>query len=67
MYGNKCLVTKNEYSWLRHSHLGHVHFDMINMITSKNLIVGLPKIRFSKEKLWDVCQMVKQTRVSFKS
>lgn len=41
-------------------------FSLINKITSKNLVVGLSKIKFLKEKLCDACQMGKKTRVSFK-
>lgn len=39
---------------------------LINKITSKNLVFGLPNIKFSKDKLCDTCQMGKQMRVSFK-
>lgn len=66
MYGTKCLVANNENSWLWHRRLGHVHFDLINKITSKNIGVGLPKIKFCKDKLCNTCQMRKQMRVSFK-
>lgn len=65
--GTKCLVTRSEDSWLWHRRLGHVHFDLINKITTKNLVIGLPKMKFSKEKLCDACQMGKQTRMAFKS
>lgn len=43
-----------------------MHFDLLNKITSKNLVVGLPKIKFLKDKLCDVFQMGKQTIFSFK-
>jgi len=33
---------------------------------SKDLVIGLPKIKFEKERLFDACQKGKQTRVSFK-
>jgi len=33
---------------------------------SKDLVVGLPKIKFEKDKLCDSCQKGNQTRVSFK-
>jgi len=33
---------------------------------SKDLVIGLPKIKFEKDKLCDACQKGKQTRVSFK-
>ena len=63
----KCLVTLNDDSWLWHRRLAHVNFDLLNKVVSKDLVVGLPKIRFSKDHLCDACQMGKQTRVSFKS
>lgn len=40
------LVTKNEYSWVWNTHLGNVHFDLINKIASKSLVVDFPKIKF---------------------
>ena len=33
---------------------------------SKDLVLGLPKIKFENDKLCDACQKGKQTRVSFK-
>lgn len=65
-HGTKCSVTNNEDSWLWHRRLSHVHFDLLNKIASKNLVVGLPKIKFLKDKLCDACQIGKKTRVSFK-
>lgn len=62
----KCLVAKNEESWFWHTNLGHVHFDLINKVMSKDLVVGLPKIKFLNDKLCDAGQKGKQTRVSFK-
>lgn len=47
----KCLITYNEDFLLWHKRLGHVHFDLINKISPKNLVIGLPKIISSKEKL----------------
>ena len=42
------------------------NFDLLNKIVSKDLVVGLPKLKFSKDHLCDACQMGKQTRISFK-
>src|SRR4051812_27017108 len=63
----KCLATMSEDSWLWHRRLAHVNFDFLNKIVSKDLVSGLPKIKFSKDHLCDACQMGKQTRISFKS
>lgn len=63
----KCLVALNDNSWLWHRRLAHVNFDLLNKVVSKDLVVGLPKIKLSKYHLCDACQVGKQTRVSFKS
>ncbi|WJX13359.1 hypothetical protein P8452_03755 [Trifolium repens] len=65
--GAKCLITKNDESWLWHRRMAHLNFDLLNKIASKDLVIGLPKIRFSKDHLCDACQMGKQTRASFKT
>ena len=42
--GAKCLIAKNEDSWLWHRRLSHVHFDLLNKIVSKDLVVRLCNI-----------------------
>jgi len=60
-------MVKNEDSWLWHRRLSHVHFDLLNKVLSKDLVIGgVPKIKFEKDKLCDACQKGKQTKVSFK-
>ena len=49
----KCLVSMSEDPWLWHRRLAHVNFDLLNKIVSKDLVVGLPKIKFSKDHLCD--------------
>ena len=61
--GTKFLMAKNEDSWLWHERLSHAHFDLLNKILSKDLVIGLPKMNFEKDKLCDACQKGKQTRV----
>lgn len=46
MYFKKKLVTKNEDSWLWHKCLGHIHFNLMNKIASKDLVGDLPKLKF---------------------
>ena len=64
--GAKLLMTKNEDSWLWHRRRSHVHFDLLNKVLFKDLIIDLPKMKFEKDKLCDACQKGKQPRVSFK-
>jgi hypothetical protein len=63
----QCLVSKEEDSWLWHRRIAHIHMDHLNKLISKDLVVGLPKLRFEKDKLCDACQKGKQVKVSFKS
>lgn len=51
----KCLVALNDDSWLWHRRLAHVNFNLLNKVVSKDLVVGLPKIKISKDHLCDTC------------
>src|SRR4051812_31079400 len=59
----KCLIALGEDSWLWHRRLAHINFDLLNMVVTKDLVIGLPKIKFSKDHLCDACQNGKQTRL----
>ena len=61
----KCLVSMSEDSWLWHRRLELVNFYLLNKIVSKDLVVGLSKIEFSKDHLCDACQMGKQIKNFF--
>jgi len=39
----------------------------LSKLISKDLVIGLPKLKFEKDRLCDVCQKGKQVRVYFKS
>jgi len=61
-----CLLTRNDKSWLRHRRLTHIHMHHLNKIASKELVVGLPKLKFEKHRLCVACQKGKQTKNTFK-
>ena len=67
----QCLVAINakinETSWLWHRRLVHISMHTFFKIIKKDLVFGLPKISFDKDKVCDACQLGKQIRVSFKS
>ncbi|KAK2992551.1 hypothetical protein RJ640_010433 [Escallonia rubra] len=46
----KCLSAISETSWLWHRRLGHMHMEHLKDISSKELVRGLPKIKFEKDK-----------------
>lgn len=65
--GVNCLLSENHtQEWLWHSRLGHVNFNAMQELASKQMVHGLPKLQHLK----DVCSgylMSKQTRRSFPS
>nr|KYP43144.1 Retrovirus-related Pol polyprotein from transposon TNT 1-94 [Cajanus cajan] len=62
----KCLITQEDNIWLWHRRAAHIHMDHLNKLSRKELVVGLPKLKFSKDKLCDACQKGKQVKTSFK-
>lgn len=56
----------SENSWLWHRRLAHMNFDLLNKVTSRDLVIGLPKMKFTRDHICEVCQMGKQTKASFK-
>ncbi|KAK2975035.1 hypothetical protein RJ640_023932 [Escallonia rubra] len=53
----KCLSAISETSWLWHRRLGHMHMEHLNDISSKELVRGLPKIKFEKDKEFEMSMM----------
>jgi len=64
---NECLISKSDESWLWHRRLAHIHTNHLNKLKSKNLVSGLPNIKFQNNRLCDACVKGKQIRTSFKS
>nr|KYP59259.1 Retrovirus-related Pol polyprotein from transposon TNT 1-94 [Cajanus cajan] len=62
----KCLIAKKDNIWLWHRRVAHIHMDHLNKLSRKEVVVGLPKLKFSKDKLCDACQKGKQVKASFK-
>ena len=61
----KCLAAINDNSWLWHRRLGHINFKLISKLARKDLVTGLPKIGYTKDKLCSDCQYWKQHKISF--
>ncbi|XP_075098790.1 uncharacterized protein LOC107765553 [Nicotiana tabacum] len=52
--------------WAWHRKLGHTSMHTIHNLYKNDLVIGLPKLDFSKDQICDACQLGKQTRSSFK-
>ncbi|GJY53852.1 retrovirus-related pol polyprotein from transposon TNT 1-94 [Tanacetum coccineum] len=65
-----CLMAKastNTKQGLRNRRLSHLNFDYINLLSKKDVVIGLPKLKYVKDKLCSSCEVSKAKRSSFKS
>ncbi|GKB04902.1 retrovirus-related pol polyprotein from transposon TNT 1-94 [Tanacetum coccineum] len=58
-------VSKNK-SWLWHRRLNHLNFGTINNLARKDLVRGLPRLKFEKDHLCSACQLGKSKNYSHK-
>ncbi|GJS71945.1 retrovirus-related pol polyprotein from transposon TNT 1-94 [Tanacetum coccineum] len=54
-------------AWLWHQRLSHINFDYINLISKKDIVIGLPKLKYVKDQLCSSCEVSKAKRSSFKT
>lgn len=52
---------------LWHRRFGHASLKQLNILSSKDMVLGLPKTKFKKEKVCSSCVKEKQEKSSFKS
>ncbi|GKD09259.1 retrovirus-related pol polyprotein from transposon TNT 1-94 [Tanacetum coccineum] len=53
-------------AWLWHRRLSHLNFDYINLLSKKDIMIGLPKLKYVKDQLCSSCELSKEKRSSFK-
>nr|GFA42696.1 retrovirus-related Pol polyprotein from transposon TNT 1-94 [Tanacetum cinerariifolium] len=48
-----CLIAKSSptQAWLWHRRLSHLNFDCINLLLKKEVVIGLPKLKYVKDQL----------------
>nr|GEX24515.1 retrovirus-related Pol polyprotein from transposon TNT 1-94 [Tanacetum cinerariifolium] len=54
-------------AWLWHRRLSHFNFDYINLLSKKEIVIGLPKLKYVKDQLCSSYELSKAKRISFKS
>nr|GEU88246.1 integrase, catalytic region, zinc finger, CCHC-type, peptidase aspartic, catalytic [Tanacetum cinerariifolium] len=59
-----CLLSKasKNKSWLWHRRLNHLNFSTINDLARKDLVRGLPRLKFKKDHLCSACQLGKSKK-----
>nr|GEZ32794.1 putative ribonuclease H-like domain-containing protein [Tanacetum cinerariifolium] len=64
-----CLMAKASptQAWLWHQRLSHLNFYYINLLSKKDIVIGLPKLKYVKDQLCLSCELSKAKRSSLKS
>nr|GEU72868.1 Gag-Pol polyprotein [Tanacetum cinerariifolium] len=59
-----CFIEKASptQAWLWHRRLSHLNFDTINLLSKKDIMNGLPKLKYVKDQLCSSCDWVKQSK-----
>jgi hypothetical protein len=63
-----CLLSKasKNKSWLWHRRLNHLNFGTINELSRKDLIRGMPRLKYEKDHLCSACQLGKSKKHTHK-
>ncbi|GJY42774.1 retrovirus-related pol polyprotein from transposon TNT 1-94 [Tanacetum coccineum] len=63
-----CLLSKasKNKSWLWHRRLNHLNFGTLNDLARKDLVRGLPWLKFKKDHLCSACQLGKSRKATHK-
>jgi len=51
-----CLLSKIDDFWLWHHMVAHINMHNLNHQVKKDLVIGIPKLKFGKNKLCEACQ-----------
>ncbi|GJR25329.1 retrovirus-related pol polyprotein from transposon TNT 1-94 [Tanacetum coccineum] len=64
-----CLMAKASptQAWLWHRRLSHLNIDYINLLSKKDVVIGLPKLKYVKDQLCSSCEVSKAKRNLFKT
>nr|GEX26942.1 hypothetical protein [Tanacetum cinerariifolium] len=64
-----CLMAKATptQAWLWRRRLSHINIDYINLLSKKDIVIGLPKLKYVKDQLCSSCELSKAKKSSFKS
>ncbi|GKB86205.1 retrovirus-related pol polyprotein from transposon TNT 1-94 [Tanacetum coccineum] len=54
-----CLMAKASptQAWLWHRRLSYLNFDYINLLSKKDVVIGLPKLKYVKDQLCSSCEV----------
>nr|GEZ26474.1 hypothetical protein [Tanacetum cinerariifolium] len=67
LQGNDLLTASPTHAWLWHRRLSHLNFNYINLLSKKDFVIGLPKLKYVKDQRCSSCEVSKAKRSSFKT
>ncbi|GKD38607.1 retrovirus-related pol polyprotein from transposon TNT 1-94 [Tanacetum coccineum] len=64
-----CFIAKASptQAWLWHRRLSHLNFNTINLLSKKDIVNGLPKLKYVKDQLCSSCELGKAKVSTFKT
>ncbi|GKC69216.1 retrovirus-related pol polyprotein from transposon TNT 1-94 [Tanacetum coccineum] len=54
-------------AWLWHRRLSHLNFDTIKLLSKKDIVIGLPNLKYVKDQLCSSCELGKAKRSTSKT
>ncbi|GJU74180.1 putative reverse transcriptase domain-containing protein [Tanacetum coccineum] len=66
-FGGVTAKASSTQAWLWHRRLSHLNFDYINLLLKKDIVIGLPKLKYVKDLLCSSFELSKAKRSSFKT
>lgn len=67
MSAESCFMSLKKDKWIWHKRAGHISMKTIAKLSQLDLVRGLPKISFEKDKICEACVKGKQVKSSFKT
>ncbi|GJX66532.1 retrovirus-related pol polyprotein from transposon TNT 1-94 [Tanacetum coccineum] len=67
LQGNDLLTASPTQAWLWHRRLSYLNFDTINLLSKKDIVISLPKVKYDKDQLCSSSKLSKANRSSFKT
>ncbi|GKD33899.1 retrovirus-related pol polyprotein from transposon TNT 1-94 [Tanacetum coccineum] len=55
--GNDLLTASPTQAWLWHRRLSNLNLDYINLLSKKDVVIGLPKLKYVKDQLCSSCEV----------
>nr|GEV78189.1 hypothetical protein [Tanacetum cinerariifolium] len=66
LQGSDLLTVSSTQAWLFHQRRPYLNFNYINLLSKKDIMIGLPKLKYVKDQLCSSCELSTAKRSSFK-